>query len=116
MSFVLHSGTTIVNHSKTENDRAVANAMEILARDIAKRFSPSGEPVNRIELTNGSAGGPETFRIEVRDAMTVFAEDALGFIYGLLYVSEQFLDIKPFWFWMDQVIEVWPRREIVEGT
>ena len=33
------------------------------------------------------------------------AADDLGFVYALLKISEKYLDIKPFWFWLDQKIE-----------
>lgn len=32
------------------------------------------------------------------------ARGDLGFVYGLLYISEKYLGIQPFWFWADQTI------------
>ena len=38
-----------------------------------------------------------------------------SFIYGLLYISEKFIGIKPFWFWLDQKIEKTDVIEIPDG-
>lgn len=116
MSFVIHANTAVVCHADTENQTAVLGAAAILTRDISRRFLPSTLPANCIDLVLGPADGPETFRIEVTDGMTVCAEDALGFVYGLLYISEHFLDIKPLWFWMDQEVEPWPCRQVDHDT
>ena len=32
----------------------------------------------------------------------ISAADDLGFVYALLKISGKYLDIKPFWFWLDQ--------------
>lgn len=116
MGFVLHAGTAVACHAGLDKQEAVLGAAAILERDISKRFLPSFLPGNRIDLTPGPAGGPERFRIEVSDTMRIFAEDELGAVYGLLYISERFLDIKPFWFWMDQDIKPWTGREVAAGT
>lgn len=34
--------------------------------------------------------------------LVIRANDDLGFIFAMNYISEQYLDIKPFWFWNDQ--------------
>ncbi|UJF34848.1 glycosyl hydrolase 115 family protein [Paenibacillus hexagrammi] len=39
-----------------------------------------------------------------RDRLIVAARDELGLVYGILYVSETYLGIQPFWFWADQAI------------
>lgn len=117
MSFVLHRGTAVACHGWLEHEQSVLNAVAILVRDLSKRLCPTTIPNNCIHFATNHVGGPERFLIEVTDnAMTVRAEDSLGFIYGLLYISEHFLDIKPFWFWMDQEIEPWPSREVAEGV
>lgn len=117
MSFTLHSATAVACPAELNLGQAVWGAAAILERDISKRFLPSSLPDNQIKLAPGQVGGPERFQVEVSDdAMTVFAQDALGFVYGLLYISEHFLDIKPFWFWMDQEIEPWSSRKVDTGT
>ncbi len=57
----------------------------------------------------------EEFHIRVEDsrAMTIWASEELGFVYGLLYISRQCLGILPFWFWNDQKFV--KRREIPVG-
>lgn len=83
---------------------AVEHAAGILRRDIAKRFAASDEGGGRIMLVTQPMH-PEAFFIDVQENITVYAGDDLGFVYGLLYISEKFLGIRPFWFWMDQRIE-----------
>lgn len=47
----------------------------------------------------------ESYQLVITDReIHIYAGDDLGFVYGLLYLSEQYLEIKPFWFWMDQKI------------
>lgn len=97
----------------------VRNAADILERDIRKVFYKTQEMGGAIllkaeagaaEKEKGADGVPqeeslpdERYRITVRDGtLTVYARGELGFVYGLLYISERYLGIKPFWFWMDQ--------------
>ncbi|GBG11773.1 hypothetical protein PAT3040_06620 [Paenibacillus agaridevorans] len=37
--------------------------------------------------------------------MMIIGRDELGMVYGILEFTRRFLDIQPFWFWMDQTIE-----------
>lgn len=113
---VLHANTTIAFQAKAEDAEAIRQAESMLSRDIAKRFFPSKLPANTICLEYAQVSEPESFRVEVHKDITVYAEDALGFVYGLLYISEKFLDIKPFWFWMDQPIEPWISCVVKEGV
>lgn len=84
----------------------VINAVSVLKRDIEKCFTASDVPANKIVLTEAEGIEAETFVLDVTDErMTINAGDDLGFVYGLLYISSEFLDIKPFWFWLDQRIE-----------
>lgn len=102
MSFILNSNTDIFYDGKS---RAVKNALRILRRDMDKRFKPSDCPKNAIILTANSKLDDEEFYIEAGEDIKIHANDELGFVYGLLYISEKFLEIKPFWFWLDQKIE-----------
>ncbi len=106
MSFTISADTRIVYAG---DETPVKNAVRILKRDINKVCS-AGEK-NEIVLKPTADTEPETFTISVNDGMSVTAGDALGFVYGLLYISERFLGIKPFWFWLDQRIE--NRGEVV---
>lgn len=85
---------------------AVKNAAAILARDIEKCFNKTDCAANEIVLEKKRGIADEDFILTVTDdKMTVTADDELGFVYGLLYISHEFLGVKPFWFWMDQRIE-----------
>ena len=98
MQFILNSGT----HVAAGESRAVRNAVGILRRDIRKVFQGEALERNNIVLRHDNTAEPETFTIDVAEEITVTAGDDLGFVYGLLYISEKFLGVKPFWFWMDQ--------------
>lgn len=98
MQFILNSGT----HVSAGETRAVRNAAGILKRDIRKVFPGPAVERNSIVLKNDPAAETESFVVEVGKNITVIAGDDLGFVYGLLYISERFLGVKPFWFWMDQ--------------
>ncbi len=50
--------------------------------------------------------GPE----QTQDIMVIAAGGDLGFVYGLLFLSEKWLGITPFWFWNDQKLA---RKETV---
>ena len=86
-------------------EKAVLNGVNILSRDIDKKFADTDAAENKIILTENSSLGAEEFLLDVADDITVSAADDLGFVYGLLYISEKFLGIEPFWFWFDQKIE-----------
>lgn len=101
MDFFLNSNTKIVYESKS---KAVLNAVEILKRDIVKKFVKSGINENKIVLKEDKSKEIEEFELNVGEDMVISASDELGFVYGLLYISEKFLGIKPFWFWLDQKI------------
>ena len=96
------------------DSKAILNAVNILKRDIDKKFSQGGEE-NKIKLTENGDLGAEEYLIDVNDNITIHASDDLGFVYGLLYISDQFLGIKPFWFWFDQKIEKVSSVTVKEG-
>ncbi|MGN1115396.1 MAG: glycosyl hydrolase 115 family protein [Candidatus Ornithomonoglobus sp.] len=111
--FILNANTKI---SYSDSRPAVKNAAAILERDIEKRFEPSGYEKNRIILKSRKGMAEEDFTLSVTDdEITVSADDELGFVYGLLYISEKFLGIQPFWFWMDQRIEKTAFIEAADG-
>lgn len=92
----------------------VKNAIKILQRDLENVFYDTDaagaeillktENVEKKAISNNSlVCEQEQYRIEVKEnSITVFAYGDLGFIYGLLYISGQYLGVKPFWFWMEQ--------------
>lgn len=101
MDFVINAGTRIEYDGASD---AVINAVNMLSRDIKKKFADPTRG-NIIKLTRDASLGDEEFTVTVGETITVAASDSLGFVYGLLYISEKFLGILPFWFWMDQKIE-----------
>ncbi len=107
--FILNANTNIITGIKT---RPVLNTMRILARDIEKKFNKTNEIGGIITLLSDDSIDEESYRLEVSDDIKIYAADDLGFVYGLLYISEKYLGIKPFWFWMDQVIEKTDKTEI----
>jgi hypothetical protein len=42
--------------------------------------------------------------------LSIVGNDELGIIYGLLYISREYLGVDPFWFWAD--LEVKPRKNV----
>lgn len=102
MEFLCNAGTKIIYEG---NSSAVCNGVRILERDITKVFTYPEREKNQMILRDAPELGTEEFVLDVGEQLIVSAADELGFVYGLLYISERFLGIKPFWFWMDQKIE-----------
>ena len=61
---------------------AIKNAVDILNRDIAKKFTLPGGDANRIVLRQDGALDSERFVIDVSESVTVRASDELGFVTG----------------------------------
>ena len=100
----------------------VQNAIAILERDRDSVFTGTNKPGGSVVLVKKrmSRSIPESEESEVlrqrehyltkerftmnisKDKIVIYAQNDLGFIYGLLYLSEQYLGIRPFWFFMDQ--------------
>jgi len=78
----------------------VINAIYILYRDMFAVFNPSKIDGGIIRLIQHEM--PEELFF-IRDG-DIYAGDELGFIYGLLHISEHVLKIPPFWFWYDHVV------------
>lgn len=113
-SFTLTQSTEIIL-SKMEQHRItepIKRAVERFRRDMDKVL---------IKDENRKKGGklflfrkdmtPEKYQIQVEEeAVIITAGDELGFVYALLFMSERYLGIRPFWFWNDQIIK--RRRQI----
>ena len=72
-------------------------------------------------VINYFEGEVESYRIKVEDRkINIEGADELGIIYALLFISEKFMGIAPFWYWNDQkfiktdYISI-PRDEYVSG-
>lgn len=98
--FQLHSNTGIVDKIQT---KAVGHGVEMLRRDMDKILLPCTMDENRIVLEYGDGMAEEAYEINItKEQITIFAADDLGFVYGLLRISREYLGVQPFWFWMDQ--------------
>lgn len=97
--------------------RSVDRFMRILERDRDKIFTDSLVPANEVVLIYKDMEFVEQFCVCVgNDLIEIHAGDDLGMIYGLLYISEHYLNVRPFWFYMDQSIEHKEYVAIPEGS
>ena len=114
----------------------VRNAISMLERDRDKLFANTTKPGGSVVLVQKSMvrsiPEPEEseeqkkreshlvkdrYRISVSaDKIIIFAQEDLGFIYGLLYLSEHYLGVRPFWFFMDQNMEQKKKVLVPEGV
>jgi len=107
--FVLNRNTKIESEIGTA---PVKNAIAMLERDRDKVFSETEERGGRIDLRLAQGFAEEEYLLAVEEEKIVItAGDDLGFVYGLLHISEAYMGVKPFWFWMDQPFE---KREKIE--
>lgn len=107
--FNLSLKTKIISQVNTE---PVRRAVAMFTRDMAKALPEDGVE-NTIILAYDTSLGEEDYVVRFNQdnlTMNIYASGNLGFIYALLYISETWMYIDPFWFWMDQTIE---RREEV---
>ncbi|SNZ15923.1 Glycosyl hydrolase family 115 [Terribacillus aidingensis] len=103
-NFYLNRGTKINSDLAS---KPILNGINILKRDMAKKFNETEAVENKIDLVCDSDLDQEEYRIvfSAPDTMEIRASDDLGFIYALLFLSNEFLKINSFWFWMDQETE-----------
>lgn len=114
----------------------VRNAIAMLERDRDRVFLNTTKPGGSVVLVQKSvarsipepeASGrqqqreqffqKERFNINVTDdKIVIYAQNDLGFVRGLLYLSEHYLGIRPFWFFMDQSIEQRKKLLVPEGV
>lgn len=115
MEFILNLNTEIL---LPFDSGPVANAAAILERDMSSCLTKTDGPSNLLRLTHRQGMDEESYEITVTDSshMDLYAGDDLGFIYGLLSVSERLLGVKPFWFWMDQELKSFPFVPIPVGN
>lgn len=133
--FILNKNTKINIPIKVT--KPVKNAIDVLLRDVNKVFNTKyfeknneidtkfdadysriNELKTEINIKYSSENiKREQFRINFecsgsgKAAMNILAKDDLGIIYGLLYISTEYLSVDPFWFWNDKEPET---REYVE--
>ena len=111
---MLITKNTRITYSDTRS--AVKYAVSMLERDIEKCFDDDSAPAGEIRLIRQSGMAEEDFILTASDdGITLAADDELGFVYGLIYISREFLRIQPFWFWLDQRIEKRGSAEVGNG-
>lgn len=115
MSFLFSLNTEIINPYEKPS---IKNAVSILSRDMKKCLSAEKGIHNCIVLEKDERMAAETYRVSVLSdsRLILHAKDELGFVYGLLSLSERFLHILPFWFWMDQELQTPGLVEIPLGS
>ena len=112
--FIWSKNTKIITDIE---EKVISNGIAILKRDQEKVLAGVHPETGNIRLLKDESLETESYMLEISgDEILVKAADPLGFVYGLLYLSEQYLGIKPFWFWMDQKIEKRALVEIPEGV
>ncbi|MFA9378198.1 MAG: glycosyl hydrolase 115 family protein [Lachnotalea sp.] len=100
--FKINQNTVVETESKID---AVDQAVFRLKRDLKMTLSDTKENGGKIYLVQEEII-IECFHIYFDEQdMYIGAKDDLGFIYGLLYISKEYLGVLPFWFWNDQIFE-----------
>jgi hypothetical protein len=113
---------TLSLNTKTEFDggvdKPVSNAAAVLRRDMEKTLEAPRTPNNRIRVTIQKSEIPaEQWIIEVSaDEILVRCGDSPGCVYALLYISEHFLGVTPFWYWNDQQFVKRPFAAVPAGV
>lgn len=90
-------------------------------RDLAMTLGDAGKKYSKQQtdfiINIDAEMGKETYTLTLSERVIYLdAGDELGFIYGLLFLSERFLGVQPFWFWNDQVFTTKAFVEIPEAS
>ena len=97
--------------------KPVRHAVKTLKRDLGSVFSETDAAGGDLILQMDDALADEAYDVYVRDeAITLRASSQLGFVYGILAVSREFLGVLPFWFFMDQTFTRVAEKQIPAGT
>lgn len=107
-SFILN-GDTKIQFAFPEN-LPIQNSIRILQRDLRKVCGESNsQNLNHSVIQLGYVSKdsplytqPERFQLIITsDMLQITGSDELGIIYGLFYLSHEYLGVDPFWFWAD---------------
>jgi hypothetical protein len=95
--------TTGVKIISEVNYNSVNKGIERFRRDVHMTLQESDEKGCSIHLKQEDVAA-ERYHIYFpeKDTLVIGASDELGFVYALLYISEKYLGVLPFWFWNDQ--------------
>lgn len=101
--FLMVGNLRIIGETGT---RPVSHAIERLYRDVKMVLTSDVERESRIYFDCSSNMEEEAWEIQVnKNEIQVHTSSELGVIYAFHYISRRFLQIQPFWFWLDQKIE-----------
>lgn len=108
---------------KCEETHGLLRAWRRLERDLEMRVCEPEEASHatdrkRTEWVIGisPAMEAEEYRLEIgKSGISVTAGDELGVIYALLFFSERFLGVTPFWYWNDQQFDKKEAVTVSEG-
>jgi len=100
-AFILTSNTRIITNL---DDKVILRSIKRMYRDIQFVLHKTDGASSTIRLILDDTISEEGYVIVFSEQMEmqIKASDALGFTYALLFISEHFLKITPFWFWNDQ--------------
>jgi hypothetical protein len=113
--FLLNLNTSLVYDGP--KDKPALNAVAILRRDMDKTLEASQVPGGMVHILPPDPEIPgENWIIEVSpEEMLVRSGNSLGCVYALLFISETFLGVTPFWFWNDQTFTRRPSVPVPPG-
>lgn len=99
--------TTGVKIVPEVNYSSVNKGIERFKRDVKMTLRDSKAEESSIYLRHEEVS-KEGYHMyfQDKDTLIIGASDELGFVYALLYISEKYLDIQPFWFWNDQKFQL----------
>lgn len=99
-------------------DSVLERALKRFLRDVSMTLKEgiTGSKC-RIIIGTGEALELEAYHITVqKQKIHITGGDELGIIYALLFLSEKFLGVTPFWYWNNQEFTKKESMEIPEGT
>ena len=106
-TFVLRKNTKLI--AQFDSSLATAYAMNAFRRDMDKvllgvEMALETKILLYIEKAAGLAAEAYTITFDDENTMRVTGADDVGLIFALYFLSENFLEILPFWYWNDQHI------------
>lgn len=112
--FILTGNTRIEGDSSS---RPVCHAVRRMYRDIKRTLTTVNHTVGSIYFDSTHCMEDEAWKIRVSENdIQISASSDLGLIYAFHYLSETYLEIHPFWFWLDQKTEQKDEILIPVGT
>ena len=85
--------------------RPVYRAAERFYRDVKKTLEAGTAGGSRIYIDCSHCMEEEAWEIRVSESdIQIHTSSDLGLVYAFHYLSEKYLGIRPFWFWLDQKI------------